>query len=269
MTDSDKAFGGSIAAVYERHLVPLLFEPYAEHLAQRLDDFRQGNLLEIAAGTGVVTRALARLLPASVEIVATDLNQPMLDLAASMLEGRRVSWQQADAGALPFADHEFDVVVSQFGVMFFPDKLTAFREARRVLKPDGRFLFNVWDRIEENEVSHIVSEAVAARFPRDPPRFLVRTPYGYNDAAAIKAALASAGFRDIEVEAVERTSRASSPRDAALGLCQGTPLRTEIEARDARGLDAATDAAAAALTQRFGAGAIAGRMSALVVAARR
>jgi ubiquinone/menaquinone biosynthesis C-methylase UbiE len=269
MTDSDKAFSGSIPAIYERHLVPLLFEPYAEHLAQRLADLRLGNLLEIAAGTGVVTRALARSLSPLVEIVATDLNQPMLDLAASMLEGRRVSWQQADAMALPFADHEFDVVISQFGVMFFPDKITAFREVRRVLKPDGRFLFNVWDRIEENEVSHIVSEAVAARFPQDPPRFLARTPHGYNDAAVIKAALASAGFRDIEVEIVERPSRASSPREAALGLCQGTPLRSEIEARDALGLDAATDAAAAALAQRFGAGAIAGRMRALVIAARR
>jgi ubiquinone/menaquinone biosynthesis C-methylase UbiE len=269
MTDSDKVFSGSLPAIYERYLVPLLFEPYAEHLAQRLADLSHGNLLEIAAGTGVVTRALARSLSPAVEIVATDLNQPMLDLAALMLQGRRVSWQQADAVALPFADHEFDVVVSQFGVMFFPDKIAAFAEARRVLKIDGRFLFSVWDRIDENEFSHIVSEAVAARFPQDPPRFMARTPYAYNNAAAIEAALASAGFRDIEVETVERMSRAPSPHAAALGLCQGSPLRTEIEARDAAGLDAATDAAAAALAQRFGTGAIAGRMRALVIAARR
>jgi SAM-dependent methyltransferase len=226
-------------------------------------------VLEIAAGTGVVTRALARTLPRSVEIVATDLNQPMLDLAASMLQGRPVTWKQADALALPFGAEEFDVVVCQFGAMFFPDKIAAFREARRVLKRGGRFLFSVWDAIEQNAFSHVVNDAVAALFPHDPPQFLARIPYGYNAVEAIQGALKSAGFRTVELEPVEHHSRASAAYDAALGLCQGTPLRNEIEARDSTALAAATEAAATALARRFGAGPITGKTRAIIIAARR
>jgi ubiquinone/menaquinone biosynthesis C-methylase UbiE len=269
MTDTDKAFVGSIPVLYDRHLVPMFFEPYAADLARRLGDLRAGRLLEIAAGTGAVTRALAQALPQSVGIVATDLNQPMLDLAASRLDERRVEWRQADSAALPFRDNEFDAVVCQFGVMFFPDKAAAFREAWRTLKPGGRLLFNVWDRIEDNEFTDVVSRAVAALFPEDPPLFFARTPHSYHAVGEIRAALESAGFRQIEVEAVESRSRAPSPRHAAIGLCQGTPLRNQIEERDASRLEEATEAAASALAERFGGGAIEGKMRALVVAATR
>ena len=269
MTDAHTVFAGSIPALYERYLVPMFFEPYGTDLARRLRDLDRGRLLEIAAGTGVVTRALSRAVPASVEIVSTDLNQPMLDLAASMLEDRRVTCERADASALPFADGEFDAVVSQFGVMFFPDKVAAFREARRVLKPGGRFLFNVWDGIERNNFAHVVTEAVAALFPEDPPRFFERTPHGYHDPRTIRTALEAAGFDRIERDGVERRSRAASAHDAALGLCQGTPLRNEIEARDPSRIGEATEAAAAALASRFGTGAIEGDMRAIVIVAMR
>ena len=144
-------------------------------------------MLETAAGTGVLTRAMASRLAADVRIVATDLNQPMLDQAAAQQPAdRRLTWQQADALALPFEDRSFDVVACQFGAMFFPDKVQGYREARRVLKPGGRFLFNVWDRIEDNEFADVVTEALAAIFPQDPPRFMARTPHGYHDAAKIR-----------------------------------------------------------------------------------
>jgi ubiquinone/menaquinone biosynthesis C-methylase UbiE len=269
MTDTDKVFAGSIPALYDRCLVPLIFVPYAADLAARLGDLREGRVLEIAAGTGVVTRALARTLPDRVNIVATDLNQPMLELASTMLKGRPVTWRQADALALPFGDDGFDAVVCQFGVMFFPDKHAAFREARRVLRPDGRFLFNVWDRIEQNDFAQIVTEAVAALFPADPPRFLARTPHGYHDEGEIRAALQAAGFDGIVIETVERRSVAPSARDVALAFCQGTPLRSEIEARDPGRLEEATDAAAAAVAERFGGRALEGRMRAIVVTAKR
>ncbi|MGB8856690.1 MAG: class I SAM-dependent methyltransferase, partial [Burkholderiales bacterium] len=149
--DTDKVFAGSVPKLYEYYMVPLIFEPYALDLAGRLAMRRVARVLEIAAGTGVVTRRLASALPENVAIIATDLNQAMLDLAAQIGTQRPVEWRQADAMQLPFEDAAFDAVVCQFGAMFFPEKSKAYSEARRVLRPDGVFLFNVWDRIEENE----------------------------------------------------------------------------------------------------------------------
>ena len=166
MVATDKLFAGSIPEIYDRFLVPLIFEPYAADLARRVAALAPRDVLETAAGTGVLTRALAAQLAPSTRIVATDLNQPMLDQAARRQQGGSVEWKQADALALPFDDRSFDVVACQFGVMFFPDKVQGYKEARRVLRPGGRFLFNVWDRIEENEFADVVTEALAERVPR-------------------------------------------------------------------------------------------------------
>lgn len=195
MTEAaDKVFSGSIPKIYETHLVPLIFEPYATDIVERLAPRRPARVLEIAAGTGVVTRAMAKELPGAT-IVATDLNQAMLDQAATAGTARPVEWRAADAMQLPFGDGAFDAVVCQFGVMFFPDKVRAFGEARRVLKPGGTYVFNVWDRLSANEFPDVITQALAQVFPQDPPRFLARTPYGYNDPALIARELASAGFR--------------------------------------------------------------------------
>jgi ubiquinone/menaquinone biosynthesis C-methylase UbiE len=267
MSATDARFAGSIPAIYDQYLVPLLFEPYAADLAARWGELKQGVLVEIAAGTGVVTRALNAALSPGVKLVATDLNEGMLKLGASQVSGPRVTWQQADAQKLPFDDASADGVVCQFGVMFLPDKLAGYREARRILRPGGRYVFNVWNRLEQNEVSDIMSRAVAALFPDDPPRFMARTPFGYFDVAAIRAELEMAGFHRIEIETVEKVSRTSSAEHAAIGLCQGTPLRSEIEARDPARLEEATAAATAALRSRFGDGALDNRMSAHVTTA--
>jgi ubiquinone/menaquinone biosynthesis C-methylase UbiE len=269
MARSDTVFAGSIPALYNRYLGPLLFEPYAADLARRVASGPAEHVLETAAGTGVLTRALAGVLSATAEIIATDLNQPMLDLAASQPGVERVRWRQADALALPFPAQSFDAAACQFGVMFFPDKVTAYREALRILRPGGRFVFSVWDRIEENEFADIVTSAVAALFPGDPPYFLARTPHGYHDLEKIRAELVMAGFARIEIETIARRSRAVSPRDPAIGYCQGTPLRNEIEARDPSRLAEATDATAAALELRFGPGPIDGKIQALVITASR
>jgi ubiquinone/menaquinone biosynthesis C-methylase UbiE len=267
LSEADRVFGGSIPALYDRYLGPMLFADYAEDLARRAADLAPAHVLETAAGTGVVTRALACTLPPEVEITATDLNQAMLDFAAAQPDADRVAWRQADAQALPFADGSFDAVLCQFGVMFFPDRATAYCEAKRVLKPGGRYLLNVWDRIEENEFAHIVTDAVAALFPDNPPRFFARTPHAYHDVAVIEHELRAAGFTRVTIETVARRGRAPSPRDAALGMCQGTPLRSEIEARAGDRLEAATNAASAALAARFGAGAIDGKIQAHIVTA--
>ncbi len=268
MTESDRKFAGSIPAIYDRYLGPLIFEPYARNLARRIAELGPSVVVETAAGTGRLTRALAAALPAA-RIVGTDLNQPMLDFAAAQPGAAGIAWRQADAQALPFSGGSFDVVACQFGAMFFPDKVAAYREASRVLRPRGCFLLAVWDRIQENEFADVVTEAVARLFPSDPPAFLARTPHGYHDRAAIRDHLTAAGFTDIAIDTVALRSRAGSPRDPAIGFCQGTPLRNEIEARGAARLDEATEAAAAALAARFGSGPIDGKIQALVIAASR
>jgi SAM-dependent methyltransferase len=269
-SNTDKVFAGSIPKVYEAYLVPLLFAPYAADLANRLAARSPNRVLELAAGTGVVTRSLASVLPEAVSIVATDLNQPMLDHAAALGTKRPVEWRQADAMQLPFPDESFDAVVCQFGVMFFPDKRGAFAEARRVLRPGGRFVFNTWDRLEHNEFEDTVTAAVAALFPQDPPRFFARTPHGYHDVATIENDLRAAGFdTPPDVVTVAARSHAASARDAAIGLCQGTPLRNEIEARDPSRVEEATNVAADALARRYGRGEIDGKTQAKVVTIQR
>ncbi len=267
MTKTDAVFTGSIPALYDRVLGPLIFEPYAEDLAVRLSSLQAGRILETAAGSGIVTRALLRSLPASVSVIATDLNQPMLDHAAPRTPFGNVSWQKVDAQSLPFPDRTFDAVVCQFGVMFFPDKQKAYREARRILKAGGRFIFNVWDRIEDNEFADIVTAAVVDLFPDDPPLFLARTPHGHHDKELILDKLRSAGFTDITLDTVTRRSVAASCRDPAIGYCQGTPLRNEIEARDASRLAEATEAAARRIGERFGNGPVDGKIQAHIFTA--
>lgn len=267
---SDRVFAGSIPKIYDAHMVPMIFAPYAEDLARRVAAADPSAVLEIAAGTGVVTRALAPKLSPNASYTVTDLNQPMLDhAAAAQGVDPRIAWRTADALVLPFEDASFDAVVCQFGVMFYPDRVEGYREARRVLKPGGQFFFNVWDRIAENEFAETVTEALAACFPDNPPRLMTRTPHGYFDVAVIRADLRQAGFEDLDIETKRETSRAASPRDAAFAYCQGTPLRGEIEAFGADKLQPATDHAASAIAARFGTGAVAGKIQAHVITARR
>ena len=264
--NSDKVFTGSIPELYETYLVPLIFETYAADLANRLASKSLTRVLEIAAGTGVVTRNLASVLPESVTIVATDLNQQMLDLASAIGTKRPVEWRQADAMQLPFPDATFDAVLCQFGVMFFPEKSKAFSEARRVLRSGGVFIFNVWDQIKENEFADTVTTALESLFPENPPRFMARTPHGYYDRPTIERDLANGGFTSSpQISTVAARSRAESSRVPALAYCQGTPLRSEIEARDASRLGEATNLAAEAIAQRFGRGAVDGKIQAHIV----
>lgn len=268
--DSDRAFAGTIPQLYERYMVPLIFEPYAADLARRVCLLQPKRVLEIAAGTGVVTRQLAQALSPAVSIVASDLNQPMLDHAAAVGTSRPVEWRQADAMRLPFPDETFDVVVCQFGAMFFPDKSKAFCEARRVLRDGGVFVFNVWDRIDRNEFADTVTQALETLFPNDPPRFMARVPHGYHDAAVIAQDLEGGGFSGpLQFTTVAARSRADSPRIPAVAYCEGTPLRSEIEARDSSRLDEATGIAAAAIASRFGEGAVDGQIQAHVVTIER
>ena len=268
-TAVDTAFTGSVAQFYERYMVPLIFEPYAVDLARRVAQAGPARVLELACGTGVVTRQLAVMLGRSARIVASDLNPAMLEEAARIGTERPVDWRQADAMQLPFEAASFDAVACQFGAMFFPDKPHAYAQARRVLRPGGLFAFSVWGPLAMNEFADAVTAALAALYPDDPPRFLARTPHGHHDAAALARDVAAAGFTDEPVlETVAFTSRAVSAHLAAKAYCEGTPLRGEIEARDPGGLDGATRAAQAELARRYGTGEIEGRIEAVVVTVR-
>ncbi len=265
----DIEFTGSVPEFYERFLVPLIFEPYAADLTIRIADLGSRSVLEVACGTGVVTRAMSAGLDADTVITATDLNQPMVDHAASLSTASEVRWRQADVMNLPFEDGSFDVVVCQFGVMFFPDRPAAFAEIRRVLRPGGVFLFNTWDRIETNEFAHVVTEAAATVFPDDPPQFLPRTPHGYFDDGEIRADIVAAGYvGSVSIDGLQVRSRAESCEIPAIAYCQGTPLRSEIESRDPTQLDHVTSTASRAIADRFGETDVDGLISGFVITAQ-
>ena len=262
---TDQVFSGSIPELYDTLLVPLIFEPYAVDMAARAAACQPKRVLEVAAGTGAVTRALARALPATTEIVATDLNPPMLDRAAAVGTDRPVTWQQADAQQLPFADGSFDLVICQFGAMFFPDRPRAFAEARRVLTPGGKLLLSVWGRIEDNDFANVVTKALAKRFPENPPMFLARTPHGHYDPVPIQADARAGGFTaEVMYDVVPARSRADTARAVAIAYCQGTPVRGELEAFGPDALADATDVCTDALTAQFGAGPVDGKIQALM-----
>ncbi len=269
MIDTDGLFAGAIPQLYNQLMVPMLFDPYAQDLASLLEPLRPTDILETAAGSGALTRAIAARLPAA-RITATDLNQPMLDVAASLMPNEtRITWAQCDATDLPYPDSSFDAVACQFGVMFFPDKPKGFAEAARVLRSGGSFIFNVWDRLSENDFVAVAADALAKRFPDDPPDFMARVPHGLFDTDLLSKQLTTAGFVSCDAKAVNHHSVAATPMDAATAYCQGSPLRTEILARDPNGLGATTRAVAAALQNRFGPGPITGKIRAFVLTAKK
>ena len=268
MQDKHAQFSGSIPEAYDRYLGPMFFQPYAEDLAARLEVEKHGSILELACGTGILTRVLRSRLPSKAKLTATDLNEPMFRNAVNKFrEGEAVHWLQADACSLPFGDTIFDAVVCQFGIMFVPDKALAAREARRVLKPGGLFLFNVWDAMEHNELARLTHETIASFFDKDPPAFY-QVPFGYHNQDEMQGVLEQAGVREIQIEIVAKVSAASHAEDAATGLVQGNPVAAAITERDPALLPVITQAVAQAITDRFGKKDIRAPMRAIVVQAR-
>lgn len=266
---SGTVFAGAIPDLYDRYMVPMLFDPYAADMAARVAALRPGAVLETAAGSGAVTRALAPRLGQGVRYVVTDLSAQMLQRAQTQQPpDGRIEWGVADALKLDHADASFDVVLCQFGVMLFPDRVKGFAEARRVLKPGAPYIFSVWGALDRNDIPAAMWQAVQEFYPDDPPDFFPRLPHGYHDPARITADLRAAGFAQVDVETLTLPSHAPSARQAAVALCQGTPFRTEVEARDATRLEELTAHVEAALRRRFGEGAISGQIEALVVTAR-
>lgn len=261
---NDASFSSSISEGYEKALVPLLFEPYARDLSSRVASYEPMLVLELAAGTGAVTRELALALPGT-EIVATDLNQTMLDVAARIVQSRNVRFQQADACALPFDARSFDVVLAQFGVMFFPDKVTAFREARRTLRDDGALIFNVWDGLTDNPLDDLISDIYRAKTGE--ACFLERVPFAYCDCERIAADLRHAGFSDVSIVTVKHTTTAPSAVAAFDALVGGSPLGGDFERLGTEQATTVRQAIVDELGAVFGTSEFTNDMSALVVTA--
>ena len=267
MTINNTAFVGSIPENYDRYLGPVLFEPYAADLVARLKVPEQASVLEIACGTGIVTRRLRDRLDSSVRIVATDLNEAMMNYAARKFRPKDdIEWKQADATDLPFVDQSFDAAVCQFGMMFVPDKEIAASEAHRVLKPGGTFHFNVWDAIEQNELAQAAHTIIKEFFPQDPPDFY-DVPFSYHEPEAIRSLLSAADFREIQLSVVSLPAISSSASDAAHGLIHGNPVITAINERDASKGPEVVAALAASIAAQFGDAPVRARTQALVCSA--
>ncbi|MFB8400601.1 class I SAM-dependent methyltransferase [Streptomyces sp. NPDC055912] len=228
-TSGDRRWSASMPDAYEQYLVPVVFRPFAEDLAARATALHPGRVLELAAGTGALTSILLTAAPTA-EVTATDLNEAMVAFGSARAPG--AAWRQADAQRLPFPDGGFDLVVCQFGVMFFPDRVAAFTEVRRVLAPSGRFLFNTWGPIGLHGFESALQAGLDRAFPVDPPRFLRTVPHGYADPAVVAADLAAAGFTVEDERELTLEGRAASTADLATGYLTGTPVRLAVEERD-------------------------------------
>jgi len=270
MADRNAAFVGDIPKNYDRYLGPMLFHGFADDLVERVKVTARMRLLETACGTGIVTRRLADRLRGHGSIVATDLNEAMIVHARTEMPAGagHVEWQPTDATSLPFPDRSFDAVVCQFGLMFFPDKAAGIREAFRVLKPGGHYLFNVWDAMDRNSFARITHETVGKFFPTDPPMFYT-VPFSLHEPEPIKKMLAEAGFEHIEMTRLAKQGSSPSAADASIGLIEGNPVLGAIMDRRPDALDEIKRATAAAVAATLGDRPVRVPLNAIVFQARR
>lgn len=269
MADRNAAFVGTIPENYDRYLGPVLFHPYADDLAGRLVVTPGIRVLEVACGTGLLTRRVLERVRGRGSLLATDLNEAMLAYGRAQVPAEpSLEWRQADATNLPLPDRAFDAVVCQFGLMFFPDKATGVREAFRVLGPGGVYLFNVWDAIERNRFARITHETVAGFFPADPPQFYT-VPFGFHDPETIRKVLAEAGFTRIEWTYVEKTGTSPAAADLAIGLIDGNPILGAILERRPEALPDIRKAVAAQIAAQLGDRPVRCALRAIVFSARR
>lgn len=269
MTDAqgtNVSFVGPVPEIYERYLGPLLFAPYAQDLACRLQIGPKARILELASGTGQLTRELLAVMEPGARLVATDLNLPMLEVAKQKIRDPRVEWREADASHLPFDTASFDEVTCQFGVQFFPDRVAAASEVRRVLKPGCPYHFSTWAGPASNPLARIAQQTAEACFPTDTPTFY-KVPWGYADTRQIESDLRAGGFKTVNIQGVDLIGRAPSPDHAAMGIVQGSPMSNVIRERGTITVDAFTAVVAAALSRELGTGPVAIPMRAWIVRA--
>ena len=268
MSDRANEFTGSIPQFYDHGLGPVFFTDFADDIARRAAPLAPMRVLEIAAGTGIVTRRLRDLLPRA-HLIATDLNPPMLEVAGQKFRpDEAVEFQPADAAAPPFPDASFDAVVCQFGVMFFPDKDAGHREAYRVLMGGGRYLFSVWDSHRHNPIGRVITEILAGLFPHDPPQFY-QVPFSYHQLDPIKDSLDVAGFTDLRIAVLRLKKTVPEVATYAQALVLGNPLVDQIRARGSIDPERVIEELAEVLPREFGTDPMGVPLQAIVFEARR
>lgn len=264
MDNTETAFIGSIPEYYDRYFGPIIFEEYAADLARRVNAPAGGVVLEIAAGTGIVTHHLRNTLPDEVKIIATDLNESMLDYAQTKFnDHQNIEFQPADAAELSFPDASIDSVICQFSLMFFPDKQVAINEVARVLKPGGEFIFNIWDSFEHNHLLQSVNQTLLGVYPENPILFF-EAPYGYYKIDVIKDLLGRAGFGDIEISILPRVSHSETARQVALATILGTPASIQIAERGGIEVEEVVNIVEEAISEKYGSTSIEAKMQAIV-----
>ena len=265
---SDTDFPGTVPEKYDRYLGPLLFEPFAEDLADRISGKKYKEVLELACGTGRVTRHLKKVLPKEAKLVATDRHADMIKVAADSLPNENINWQTADAQQLMFPDESFDLVVCQFGLMFVPDKKKALSETYRVLKRGGKFLFNTWDKIENNGVIYLGNQIICSYFPENPPSFY-RVPFSLCQPDQLETWLTAAGFKHIKVTPVEKEGISPSAKEAAVGIVEGNPIHDRIIEKDPKLVDVIRTAVEQKISEEFGSSPLKSPLRAWVIEATK
>ena len=250
MSTTNFSFSGSIPEKYDRYLGPYIFEPYAIYITERIKN-SPGKVLEIACGTGRVTMHIAKKIGRHAKLIATDINPDMLEIAKQRVDAKNVQWQVADAQQLSFDDNSFDCIVCQFGYMFLPDKQKGFNEAWRVLKPGGQFLFNTWDKVENNITAYISRQIITEFFKDNPPEFY-KIPFSMYDPEEMRTYLGNAGFKKMRIERITLPGESSSAIDIANGFVEGNPIITEIQKQDASQVESIKQKVAETIRKKFG-----------------
>lgn len=251
--DKNSTFTKTIAENYEKYFSPMFFTAPAKDIAGRLS-IEQGRVLELACGTGQLTRIIREKYP-DADIIATDLNPGMISVAKTISSTEKIQWQTMDAQEIQFDDNSFDVVICQFGFMFFPDKQKAAAEGYRVLKPGGKFIFSTWDKIETQHITVIANDIIKSFFPSDPPMFF-NVPFSMSDPSVIESLMKNTGFRDVSVDNPRLEGQSSSADDAAKGFTIGNPMYLAICERDESLLQEIQAAVKQAFIDEFGSGPI-------------
>jgi ubiquinone/menaquinone biosynthesis C-methylase UbiE len=262
------SFSGSIPENYDEYLGPLIFEPYALDIAGRISALQPATILELACGTGRVTKYLRSASSAGATLTATDLNPAMLEVAKRHASADNVSWGVVDAGALPYEADSYDAIVCQFGIMFVPDRVQAYAEARRVLKPGGTLLISSWDAIEYNPIFHIAQKRIVRFFHEHIPTFY-RIPYSYHNEQVMHDELTQAGFTDFTIERVTLEGTSPSAEAAAKGLLEGNPVVGEIAAQGPDAMPMIFDDLVADIKEEFGSGELKVPLQAWVMTAKK